>query len=294
MRPRLWICPVFAVLAAAGCKKSDEGGGKAVEPPDLQLVSKGNEPRRDLTYKVAKGTKRSFDVAVDFTLEAGDMGGPLPTVAMTLDVAVEDVAPDGSMKLHTTIVDATARERLESKVPAEALSGPLEPLKGIALASTLTPKGRMSKAVVEGGKQLSDAVNGQLASLTASLQDVMMTLPIEPVGVGAVWRSSRPIEQNQLKLTAVNTVTLLAIDGDKIGYSLDTEIHGDDQKVTMEGQTLEVKDITGTGAGKGTLSLTTLEVTSDLSAELRSKMQATGESEGTPMKMTLQTKIESH
>lgn len=294
MRRRRWICPLVAALAVAGCEKHDEKAGKAVEPPDLQVVSQGNAPRRALTYKLVKGTKRALEVTIDLDVEAGDMGGPLPTVAMSLLVAVEDVLPDGSMKLHTTIVDATAKDRYESQVPATALSGPLEQMKGIALASTLSPKGRMSKAVVEGGKQLPDAVDGQLSSLTASLGDVMMTLPVDPVGVGAVWRSSRPIEQNQLKLTAVNTVTVLELDGDTIGYSLDTEIHGDDQKVTQEGQTLDVKDITGTGGGKGTLGLTSLEVASDLTAELRSKMQATGDAEATPMKMTIQTKITSH
>lgn len=293
MRHALLVCPLVSALAIVGCKGSDDGRQGAAEPPDLQVVSKGNEPRRELRYRVAKATQRGIDIAIDLDLEAGEMGGPLPTVAMSLLIAVDDVQPDGGMKLHTTIVDVSARDRYESKVPAAALSGPLEQMKGISIASTLSPQGRMSKSVVEGGKQLSEAVNVQLASLTASFQDVMMTLPTEPVGVGAVWRSSRAIEQNHLKMTAVNTVTLLAIDGDKIGYSIDTELHGDDQKVTQDGQTLEVKDITGTGSGKGTVGLTTLEVTSDLTAELRSKMSAPGEAEATPMKMTLKTTLSS-
>src|SRR5690349_3472647 len=142
MRRRLWICPLVAALAvAAGCKRHDEDAGKAVEPPDLQVVSQGNAPRRALSYKLAKGTKRALELTIDLDLEAGDMGGPLPTVAMSLLVAVEDVLPDGTMKVHTTIVDATAKDRYESQVPASALSGPLEQMKGIALASTLSAKG---------------------------------------------------------------------------------------------------------------------------------------------------------
>ncbi len=293
MTHRLWLGPLALAMALSGCKKTDDSAGKPVEPPDLQLVSAGSEPRRDLVYKVAKGSKRELEITIDLAIEAGDMGGPLPTIAMSLLVAVEDVQPDGTMKLHTTIVDATAREKIESNIAPNALNGPLEQMKGLALSSTLSPKGRLSKPVVEGGKQLSDAVNVQLSSLSASFGDVMMTLPVEPVGIGAVWRSSRAIEQNQLKMTAVNTVTLLALDGDKIGYSIDTTLHGADQKVSLEGQTLDVTDLTGSGGGTGTLGLSTLEVTSELTAELRSKMQAAGETEGTPMKMTLQTKLSS-
>ena len=33
-------------------------------------------------------------------------------------------------------------------------------------------------------------------------------LPDEAVGVGAVWRNSRPIQQNGLALKAVNTITI--------------------------------------------------------------------------------------
>src|SRR5512143_3397031 len=118
------------VLAFAACKKT--GPDTPSEPPDLQMVSAGSEPRTLLRYRIPKGTTQGLEIAADMTLTAGDMGGPLPTIVMTMLVAVEDVGHDQRMKLRTTIVDATAHEREASKVPAAALSGPLETMKGLA------------------------------------------------------------------------------------------------------------------------------------------------------------------
>jgi hypothetical protein len=271
-------------LVASAC----EGKGNKsanIEPPDIQIVSSGNEPRKLLRYHIPKGTSQALELTVDMTLNAGEMGGPLPTVVMSMLLAAEDVGADGSVKLHTTVVDAVARDRAESKVAASALSGPLDGMKGIALSSTLAANGRISKSQVEGGKQLPPDVQSQLNALTSSFENVLMPMPNEPVGVGAVWRSSRDIQQNGLKLTSVNTFSITGMTGDTINYSIDTEVHGADQQVTQGGATVEIKDITGTGGGRGVLHLDRLELESDLAAEFRSKMNAPGEANPTAMKM---------
>ena len=80
-------------------------------------------------------------------------------------------------------------------------------------------------------------------------------------------------------------MTLGKVTGDVIEYSLDTAMHGADQSVQQGGMTIDVKDIVGTGAGKGTVDLGKLAITSELAAEFRSEMTATGET--TPTKMTM-------
>jgi hypothetical protein len=152
----------------------------------------------------------------------------------------------------------------------------------------LSPSGRMAKAQVEGGKQLPADVATQLTALTTSFQNVVMPLPNEPIGVGAVWRSSRELDQNGMKLTTVNTFNVTAITGDKIEYTIETEVHGTDQQITQAGTTVDIKDITGAGGGKGTLHLDKLDFESELTAQLRSKMQAKGETTATPMMLTTQ------
>ncbi len=295
-RPRIYyhpdmICRLAAALVILVAACEGKGDKQApIEPPDLQMVSAGNAPRKLLRYHVPKGTSQGLEVTIDMTLAAGEMGGPVPTIVMSLLLGAEDVTADGTMKLHTTIVEVTARDRADSKIPASALSGPLEAMKGIAMTSTLSPNGRIGKSQIEGGKQLPADVAAQLTALTASFENVVMPLPNEPVGVGAVWRSSRDLTQNGMKLTTVNTFNVTAITGDKIEYTMETQVHGADQTITQAGTTVEIKDVTGAGGGKGTLQLDKLAFDSELTAQLRSKMQAQGESTATPMMLTTQMK----
>ena len=279
---------LLCVFALWGCKSGGDEG--PITPPDLQIVSAGSEPRRPLRYRLARGTQQKLEVAVDMEVTAGDMGGPMPTLVLSLTIGVEQVLPVGA-QLRTAIVDVSARERYESRVPVNALTGPLESMKGVVIVSTIAPNGRLISSTIESsGKQLPEVVRTQLAALIASFDQLMMPLPDQAVGVGAVWRTSKSLEQQGMKMTAVNSVQLVGVDGDKLTFEIDTEVHGDDQTVKQADLALDVKDITGTGEGKGTLDLRTLALTSELTTEFRAQMQAPGESAPTPMRLSITTR----
>ncbi|HEY5944828.1 MAG TPA: DUF6263 family protein [Kofleriaceae bacterium] len=282
---------LLIALAVFGCKQGDDAAGKRATAPDLQLVSAGNEPRQVLRYHAAKGTKQQLEIAVDVEVGAGEMGGPMPTIVMTLAIEVEAVLPTG-MKLRTSVVDAVARDRDETKVPTNALSGPLDLMKGIVITSTMTQSGRLFGTKLDtGSKPIPATAKTQLAALSASFDQLMMPLPEAPVGVGAVWRNSKPLEQNGMKMTAVNSIELVSVVGDKLTYNIDTEVHGDDQTVKYGDLSVEIKDITGKGTGKGTIDLATLGLTSQLESNFRSQMQAPGEGSATQMTMGIVTKV---
>lgn len=282
---RLLLCAVVLV----GCTKgSDETA--TVEPPDLQIVSAGNAPRHLLAYQPAAGSRVTLDLAVDVTVSAGDMGGPMPTIVLTLEVAVDAAMPIGTM-LRTTVVDAVARDRDDSRVPAVALGGPLGLMKGIVLTSMLTPSGRIVGTHASTANPLPATAKSQLSALVANFDQLVMPLPHEPVGVGAVWRNSRPLEQNGMRMTSVNSIELTGLTDDKLSYAIDTEVHGPDQTVSQGGMTVEITDITGTGTGTGTIDLRTLAVSSDLTSQFRSSMKAGGETSALPMAMTITTHV---
>src|ERR1700689_3863635 len=98
--------PIVLAIALFGCKHADR---PIVQPPGLEIVSPGAEPKRLLRYAIAKGTKTPFELAV------------------------EDVLPDGTMKIRTTVVEVTARDRAESHVTAAALAAQTDQLKGLAI-----------------------------------------------------------------------------------------------------------------------------------------------------------------
>lgn len=287
----MYLRLLLIALAVFGCHKGDDDSPKRTSRPDLHVVSAGNQPRRVVHYAAPKGTRTQLELELDVEVNAGEMGGPMPTIVMALVIEVVDIVPTG-MKLRTTVVDAVARDRDETRVPPAALAGPLEQLKGIVLTTTMTGNGRMYGTNVDTtAKQVPESAKTQLAALSTSLDQMAMPLPDEPIGVGAVWRNSKPLEQNGMKMTVVNSIEVTALTSEKLSYSLDTQVHGDDQTLTQGDLSVEIKDVTGSGTGKGTINLQTLALSSELVTELRSAMQAVGESSATPMTMTIVTKV---
>jgi hypothetical protein len=265
-----------------------------VNPPDLEIVSAGSDPRTVLRYHPAPGSEQKLEIAIDVDLVAGEIGGPMPTVIVRLTEVVDAVLPTGQVLVHAHIDGTTARETEGSSVPPAAVQGPLAVLDGLSVAAILAPDGRMTAThlVRTASEPLSAETEQQVASLLTSFESTVMPLPETPVGAGAVWRSSRAIAQNSIHMTAVNTVTLVRIQGDVVDYTLETDVHGDDQSIKQDDLEVAIKDIVGTGTGRGTLDLGKLSVTSELQAMLHTEMSATGDAEPTKLEMTTHTRIQ--
>jgi hypothetical protein len=275
-----------------GCEQAEEAGAGDVSPPDLQLVSAGNAPRKVIRYDVAAGTARRLGLSIAVELGAGEMGGPMPTLLVDLTLRVDAVLPTGQMMLRTTIDGVVAQAVPDSKVSAAAVAGPLQQLEGLAITSLLAPNGRLTGSrLYRGDKKLPPELDQQINSLIANLESTVMPLPDEAIGAGAVWRSSRQLRNNGLELTAVSSVSLVKLGGNLIEYTLDSDIHGPDQSVKQDELVIEVKDIIGNGVGKGTIDLATLGITSELGANLRSEMSAAGDEVATKMEMATLVRV---
>jgi len=161
-------------------------------------------------------------------------------------------------------------------------------LKGLKIASTLAPDGTITDVkIASDDKALTDAAKAQLEPLVQALPKLAMPLPATPVGIGAKWRSSRPLgPASPLVLQSVTTIDLTGLSGSLVTYEVGSTVHGADQKVKQEGVDVDVKSITGTASGRGTFDLQKLAITGTLSAELH--MDMTTGSDRTPMAMTLE------
>jgi hypothetical protein len=295
----------------------------AARPPDLEIVSLGSEPRTLLRYQPVVGTKQRLQVTIDLEVGAGDMGGPLPSLVMTLAVSVDGKTPAGQAKVHAAIENVVAVDQGKSKISAASLGPVLEPLKGIGFDALLTPEGRVSAATLDArARALPKMTQTSLGSLVDSFAQTLMPLPDVPVGPGAVWRTSRALNGNGLALTSVSSVSLTRVSGSTFEYTLDSTLHGDDQSIAdssgagsgsaetgsagsgsagsgsagsgsaaATGTSLVVKGITGRGSGKGTVDLVTLAATTELIADLQSEMTAPGETEATKMEMASMTRV---
>lgn len=280
----------IASVLLAGCKDPPP----PAPPPasDLVVVSPGVLPQHQLRYRLAKGTKTTIELELEGKLVAGEITSVAPPLVFTLEIVCDEVAADGKMKLTSTIQDLVTHAAPDQPGAPRAIAD-AQTLKGLAIHATLAPDGTLSNVqAAVADKQLSDAAKGELDQLVQAMPKLAMPLPQAPVGIGAKWRSSRPLgPASPLALTSVTTIDISGIAGSIVTYELSSTVHGDDQVVKQDGTDVDVKGITGTATGHGTFDLARLALTGTLGAELH--MDMTTGSDRTAMTMTMEVRTTS-
>lgn len=272
------------------CKQPDPPAPPAKS--DLVVVTAGVPPQQLLRYHLAKGTRATVELELEEKLAAGEMKSSSPSLSFTLEVAVEDVLPNGAMLLSSTITAMTARGAPDQPgvphVTSEAAA-----IKGLAITSMLRPDGSIDDVKASIDKQLSDSAKAEVEQLVQAMPKLVMPLPSVPVGVGAKWRTSRGLgPASPLALTSVTTIDLTGIAHDAINYTVTSTVHGDDQVVKQDNVEVDCKAITGTATGNGSFDLGKLAINGALTAELH--MNMTTGSDKTSMLMQLDLHTSSH
>jgi len=281
------ILSIAIAIALLACGKGKEAT-PAPPPPEggVRVLVAGSEPRQQLRYHVAKGTTNQIELALDVDIDAAGQGGALPTFVMTSEMVADEVLPDGSVLVRTTISDVSARDRGGAAVTAEQLTEQTQLMRGLVLRGTLAPEGTLRDTKVDtAGKVLPPGIAAQLDTLTKSFEQVAMPLPRTPVGVGASWMHTRTIAQSGMTMLTTTTVKLTAIAGDLLTFESATVVSGTDQSVTQNGTTIKLSNISGSGSGKGTVDLSRMVMSGELIAEFGSDMSADGETTRMTMKM---------
>jgi hypothetical protein len=287
---RLLAAQLVAAWLLAACR----GAPPAPPPPEpdgLELISLGVLPRAPLRYALAKGTTTKLAIDLTEQAHAGELGDRSPPLHVELDVAVEDVLSDGRMKLVSTIRSLGA----EGTDPTAVHVGEVgAALAGLAITATLSPGGAIDdvRAADHPGRPLPELAQVELAQLVAGFPQLAMQLPSAPVGIGATWRTKRPIgPASGLALEAVTSIALVGRHGSTAAYEISSELHGADQRAVQDGTTIAVSDIAGSAHGRGTVDLARLAIDASQSAELH--MDMTTGSDRTPMSMTQTLRVSS-
>ncbi len=269
------------------------GGEKPPPPPadpnGIEVVYAGAEPRRSLRYRIAKGDAIEVELSIDVELDASGRGGPLPTVIVGTELVATEVLPDASMRVRATIASITARDVPNSTLSAASMTEHMQLLKGTSLTGTLLPDGGIRELHAEAAAKLPPALAQQLDTVSKSFQQISLPLPHMPVGDGAAWRQKRTIEQAGMTLYSVTTIVVTAIDDRGFSFTSSTSLGGPDQKVTIQGHTIDVTNIGGVGTGKGTIDLTKMVMTGESTLSFHSDMTADDETD--QMGMTMTTRV---
>jgi hypothetical protein len=283
------LLPAAGILAALVACGGDKAPPPPADPNGIEIIYAGSEPRHVLRYEIAKGDKQEVELSMDVQLDAGGLGGPIPTVIVGTELTTEGVLADHSMRVRMTITSITARDVANSTLTAASMTEQMQLLKGTSLTGTLLPDGGIRDLHAESAKRLPPALAQELETVGKSFQQIAMPLPHAAIGSGAAWRMKRTIEQNGMKLFSVTTIVATSVGEHGFSFTSSTSLGGPDQKVDLQGQSIAMTSIGGVGTGKGTLDLTKMVMTGESTMSFHSDMTTGGETD--QMGMTMTTRV---
>ncbi len=268
MCPRLLALAVCTLLFMVGCDKSesvDSKGGISAktdssEPQTtVKLLESGAEPRTVLRYKFqANRTERMvMETIMAMAMEIGDQIRPerqLPSTRMTMAIDSKEVSPEGELHYEFTLEKTEVVPNPgDNPAAINAMQRQLATMLGLRGSATVTSRGFCTDVKINIPGGASPQVRRMIDDMKQSMTQMLAPLPVEPVGKGARWQVTTPIETPTTKLTQTTTYTLSEIQGDQVKFDVQIKQSAPPQESRLPGAapgvTVMLESLTTSGSG---------------------------------------------
>lgn len=279
----------FLPVYGAGCEKANKGTTADDKMPanQVQLVGAGVDPKVQLRYNVAKGTKVDLDMVMTMSMEAAGRAAPsLPTMRMSMSEECTDVEAGGAMRFLITFGDFSA----DGGGPmAGAMDTVKDMMKDMRYRFRMSPSGKIDDVQVEG---LSGPMAQMGSQLKDSIEQFAAPLPEEPVGKGSTWKFKRGGEVNGIKMSTVSQMELVSYENNVATIKVDGRVMAPSQTVDMKGMSFKLHKLDGKVGGTIANDLTRLAPSGSFGMTMDMSMEIMGRK--ADMKMKLDTEMTSH
>ncbi len=284
----------FAVPAAAQDSAAEQA-------PRIELIvgSTGGEPRTELRYDLPNVVEQTTQLDMDMTLSMGMAGQTfdqeMPTIRTEISVVDPGVTDEGNLRIGfrmdgMSLVDNGAQLDPMMEAQLEAAFSQMESFSGTMV---IDDRGSLVNSEFD-LESVAPALRQQLESTMQTMQQSVIPLPEQPVGVGAQWAANMSISMNGMSLsqTANYEVTALAEGEVTIAYSI-TQSAAQQTIVVpdMPGASVELTSYSGTGSGTMRVQLDRTMPDGNFSLTSDTAMR-TGAEMGMPMDMTMRMAME--
>jgi hypothetical protein len=244
------------------------------DPASVTLLSAGAGPRATLRYKVeANKTQRmemttAMSVAVAMNGVSMPGAGVVPTIKMTADIAVREVAASGDMNCDVTFGQPTVEPGGEPAMLA-AMQQAAAGMKGLKASATVSPRGVVRNGRI-GLETIADPqLRSMLAGTVRSFENLSAPFPEEVVGVGAQWEVRQAVDSAGAVMFQKTVYELVSRDGDAVRLKLSVEQTGPSQAMVNPAlppdATMRVESVSGTSTGTVAIRLDSIVPTSEMS-----------------------------
>jgi hypothetical protein len=291
---------VCMLMFMAGCGKTEseesDGGAKTT----VKLLDPGAEPRTALRYKFQanRTEKLVMETSMAMAMEIGDQKQPetqVPITQMTMTIDSKEVSPEGNLHYEFELEQVEVLPKPGAN-PAmiNAMKQKTSSMQGMSGSATVTSRGFTKDTEIKLPPGIDPQMKQSIDNMKQSMNQMSAPLPEEPVGRGARWQVTMPVETPAVKLTQVATYTLLEIQGDRVKFDFTIKQSALPQEIHTPGAAPGVKVLLESlkSSGKGTveLQMTNLVPTSNMNMTTTNVVSANNQK----LKTTMQFGMKIH
>lgn len=225
---------------------------------EVLLLDSGAEPRAELRMVIAASCGEILTAEQNQSISQTIGGTPLPSgtaVGTIVETAVTVQLVGENYDIRSEIISAIAAPGTDPAI-ASAMNPELAATVGLTTSATLTDRGVQipDSLRVEGAESL-----GPLQQTVEALGQIQAPLPLEPVGVGAVWRTTSIVDFEGVDLINTTTYRITEIDGTVLTMAIEgTQEVPTGSELVLEGLEVEVVEWTGSSTGESIIDLATI------------------------------------
>lgn len=266
-RRRLAALAVGAALLLAGCGASGGEGvdrstttaaartpGKDPAPAQIRIIEPGAEPRQVLRVQPEVGTEQvemttSSRITMDIMGE--EQTADTPPLIQTVEIAVTE-RDDGRLAISQEVLDVEVGPGGTPEVRKEVARS-TEALVGMTATMVMDDQGEMSDLRVDLPDDAPAMYAALIDQMEGTMEQLMIPVPDEPMGLGASWSATKPIDLLGASVETTITYTVTALDEN--GFSVRTETKlsaAPNQEISVSGETGTLVAFGGTGTGEST------------------------------------------
>jgi uncharacterized protein DUF6263 len=294
-----WPSLLFMTLFVAGCggaaqqEKAPPAAPQAAAPAErpmgeddlrLELIDPGAAPRAPLRYKFHVGVREKMvmDMQMDMTMNPpgqAKISIAMPTMEFGSTLEPRSVTADGDLDYTFTTekVDLLDDRPLRADVKSKVLSE-LKAMVGLKGEGVVTARGLTKRAEYNVPAGVSPHIAQTIENMRQSLRQIATPFPLEPVGIGAKWKTTSTIKSKIFSFVQTATFSLVSMNGGHATIQVQIEQQAPAQPVKMDGVPADVKttldSYQGRGTGRPVLDLDRLIPTAESEVEVHARFKA--------------------
>jgi hypothetical protein len=283
------------LLLMTGCGKTEpEEAGNGTETT-VKLLDAGAEPRKSLRYKFQANqiSKMVMEMNMAMTIGIGERTQPetqMPTTQMIMTIDSKEISPEGDLyyEFEYEQVDVLPKDS-DNIVAVNAMKQRMSSMVGMSGSATVTPRGFTRDVEIKLPEGIDPQMKQTIDNMKQSLNQMSAPFPEEPIGRGARWQVTMPMETHAMKFTQVATYTLSEIQNDKVKLNTTLKQTAPQQEIKTPGAASKVKvileSLTTSGEGTIEIQMTNLVPTSNMNMTTTNVVSSNNQKIKTTMQM---------